>query len=632
MTRTPAQRRVRNQRHRRPQPTTTSDDSDRYRAIGDYALIGDCHCAALVSSTGSIDWCCMPRFDSGSVFGRILDHDRGGSYQLAPTDPDATTTRRYIDDTLVLVTTFETRHGQADVYDCFTMTKGGATRPHRQLLRIVEGTRGTVMFRMNLTARFDYGDLPPWLRHHGNNLYTAVGGNDALLISSDTDLAAVSDHDLQATFEVHAGTRVRTSVSWHPPETLDRLPPTPSPSDLDQRLAQTITWWQRWAAKAPRGYGDSPVRRSAIILKALTYAPTGAVVAAATTSLPEAIGHERNWDYRYSWIRDSQFTVRSLAQAGHPAEADGFRRFVERSAAGHAASLQIMYGAGGERRLPEITLPQLAGYRDSQPVRVGNCAAEQLQLDVYGYLLDLAWRWHQRGHSPDDDYWRFLLSLVDAAAERWDQPDCGIWELRGAPEHFVHSKVMCWATLDRGIRLAEACLRQAPARRWKRTRDSIREAVETDGYDNQRGVFRRAFASQELDAALLLIPTFDFVAYDDERMIRTTDAIRHDLNDRGFVRRYAGDDGLDGREGTFVACTFWLAEALARQGQLTDAQQVFEHAEATANDVGIFTEEFDTSTRQPVGNAPQGLSHLSHIAAALTIASQQHPHVQDMTR
>jgi GH15 family glucan-1,4-alpha-glucosidase len=361
--------------------------------------------------------------------------------------------------------------------------------------------------------------------------------------------------------------------------------------------------------------------RSAVVLKALTNAPTGAVVGAATTSVPEANRHRRNRDYRYSWIRDADITVRSLAELGFESEADGFRRFVERSAAGSAENLQIMYGVGGERHLLEMELSHLEGYRRSAPVRIGNAAATQVQLDVYGYLLDLAWQWHQRGSSPDDDYWRFLLTLVDAAAERWKDPDSGIWEMRGEPRHFVHSKAMCWVALERGLQLAEDCMRRAPAKRWRAARDEVRAAVEHEGWDNERGTFVQCFGSSDVDASLLLLPAFGFIAYDDEKMVSTTTTVWSDLDEGGgLLRRYRGDDGLPGEEGAFIACSFWLVSCLARQGRLEDARRVFDTAVATSNDVGLFSEEFDVRTGELLGNFPQGLSHMSHIAAAVALA------------
>jgi GH15 family glucan-1,4-alpha-glucosidase len=416
--------------------------SDPYPPIGDYALIGDCHSVALVSRTGSIDWGCPRRFDAGSSFARILDWEHGGHFSITPTQSTEQPERAYVENTMVLTTTFRTNDGECILYDCAAMRRGGATKPRRELLRIVEGVRGRVELKVHVSPRFDYGEVKPWIRHYGRRLYSAIGGDDAIVIVSDVELHLVKEHDLEATFTVGAGERVRLSASGVRPENIDPAPPDPpSPEEFDKRLDETIKWWQRWAKQGDLDGPDGPAAiRSALVLKALTNAPTGAIVAAATTSLPEAIGAARNWDYRYCWIRDSQFTVRSLGELGFEREADGLRRFVERSAAGSVDNLQIMYGVGGERRLVELELPHLEGYKRSSPVRIGNAAAQQLQLDVYGYLLDLAWAWHQMGSSPEDDYWRFLVTLVDAAAKRWKEPDSGIWEMRGAPRHFVHSR------------------------------------------------------------------------------------------------------------------------------------------------------------------------------------------------
>jgi GH15 family glucan-1,4-alpha-glucosidase len=601
---------------------TGNGTSDRYPPIGDYALIGDCHSAALVSRAAAVDWCCMPRFDSASTFGRLLDWDRGGYCQIEPADAGYTSSRDYLPDTLVLATTFVAPGGEVKLYDCFTMRAGGSHEPYRQLLRVVEGVRGEMDLRARVCPRFDYGGVKPWLRQHGPKLYSAVGGNDSIVLSGDVELEMVDRHDFEAAFSVRAGQRRRLSIVYFPPEEIDPDVPPPADADeLDQRFDATVEWWRTWSAKVRLSGPFGPeAKRSALVLKALVNAPTGGVVAAPTTALPESVGHERNWDYRFSWVRDSQFTVRSLTELGCVDEAEGFRRFVERSAAGSADSLQIMYGVGGERRLTEVTL-DLEGYRGSRPVRVGNAASEQLQLDALGYLLDLAWRWHQRGHSPDDDYWRFLLSLVDRAAEQWREPDCGIWEMRGRPQHFVHSKVMCWAAVDRGVRLGRECLRQAPFKRWEKTASEMREAIETEGYDKDRGVFVQAFGSSEMDAALLLLPSVDFVGYDDERMVRTTDAVRDELDDHGLVRRYKADDGLSGREGVFVACTFWLVDCLIGQGRIAEAEEVFGRVASTANDLGLFAEEFDPAHRALLGNFPQGLSHLSHIGAAARLTA-----------
>jgi GH15 family glucan-1,4-alpha-glucosidase len=598
-------------------------DSDRrYPPIGDYAFIGDCHSSALISQDASIDWCCMPRFDSGSVFGRLLDWDKGGHCVIVPFEEQHQRSRTYVEGTLVLATTFRCSSGEAVLYDFFAMRRGGRQRPYRELIRIVEGVRGNIEFAVHVSPRFDYGEVKPWLRHDGPRLFTAFGGNDALIFSGDLDFERNDNHELHASFAVRGGERARLVMTSVEPEAVDsRAAKVPTAEETDQRLDETIDWWRRWSEKGQLNSTDGVgAIRSAIVLKAMTNAPTGAVIAAPTASLPESLGGVRNWDYRYSWIRDSDFTVRSLAELGYVAEADGFRRFIQRSAAGNAESLQIMYGVGGERRLTEIEL-DLEGYRGSKPVRVGNAASKQMQLDAFGELLDLTWQWNQRGSSPDDDYWWFLLTLVERTIKLWPEPDRGIWEVRGDPQHFVHSQAMCWVALDRGIKLAENCLRMAPLERWKKVRDEMRATIEKKGYDEKRGVFVRSFESPAMDASLLLLPAFEFVSYDDERMVRTTDAIREELDHHGLLLRYREPDGLEGDEGVFVACTFWLAECLAHQGRTTEAREVFDRALSTGNDLGLFSEEFDPTTETMLGNYPQGLTHLSHIAAAVALSA-----------
>jgi len=594
---------------------------ERYPPIADYALIGDCHSSALVSLAGSIDWCCLPRFDSGSYFGRLLGWANGGFCSLGPARSTRAPVRRYLDGTLVLETTFHSGGGEARMFDFFAMRRGGARAPYRQIVRIVEGVRGRIDMRLVIVPRFDYGEVRPWIRRLGPRMHSAIGGNDGLLIVGDMDIAPQRDHDLGAAFTVSAGERAHLSLRYVQPELIDeQMPDPPSPEELDRRLEETIAWWRKWSSKVdlPGSHGPGAVR-SATVLKSMQNAPTGAIVAAPTTSLPEALGYGRNWDYRFGWVRDSAFVVRSLVELGLDSEADGCRRFVERSAAGGAEDLQIVFGVGGERRLIELELPELEGYRGSHPVRSGNAAAEQVQLDVYGWLLLLAWEWHLLGHSPDDDYWRFLTSLVDSAARRWNEPDRGIWEIRSRPRHFVHSKAMCWAALDLGLRLARECSRKAPERRWSRAARDVRAAVEQHGYDRKRGIFVESFGSKSLDAALLLLPVGGFVSWDDERMVRTTDAVWEALDDGGLLRRYERSDGTKGREGAFLACSFWLAECLARQRRTEEAQTVFDRALATGNDLGLFSEEFDPGSDQMLGNFPQALTHLSHIAAAVAL-------------
>jgi GH15 family glucan-1,4-alpha-glucosidase len=592
--------------------------------IGEYAMIGDCHTAALVSRGGAIDWCCLPRFDSASAFGRLL-HPGAGTCIVEPDSSDTgePPERRYLDGTLVLTATLRVPGGKARLYDCFAIDDDARRgNERRRLLRIVEGERGVVPIRMLVQPRFDYGDVAPWIRRHGAGLYSAVGGDDGLLCWSDAGLAPDDERGLRGRAEVRAGERARLVLEFRRPETIDAEPPeAPSAAAVDEQLDQAGAWWRAWSARTSvEGSGAAGARRSALVLKALTYAPTGAMVAAATTSLPETLDGHRTWDYRYSWIRDSEMASRSLVAIGHDAEADAFRRFVERSTAGSAADLQVFYGVGGERRLVEGELGHLDAAPDMGPIRIGNAAAEQLQLDVYGHLVQQSWRWFERGHPPDDDYWAFLAELVDCAAERWSEPDRGIWEWRGEPRHFVHSKALCWAALDRGLALAEQCGRTAPVRRWRTARDRARAAIEEIGFDARRGTFVQAFGHRELDAALLRLPATGFVAYDDPRMIGTVDAIREELADDGLLRRYTLEDGLPGREGAFLACTFWLVECLAGQGRLHDACSVFDRATATANDLGLFAEEFAPREGRMLGNFPQALTHLSHIEAAVALA------------
>ena len=603
--------------------------AQQYPSIADYALISDGRAMALVSRDASIDWCCMPRADSASYFGRLLDWERGGFCLLEPVDCEHSSFRTYLDDTMVLRTTFACQGGEARVIDCFTVPEARTHSGPPRLLRVIEGVRGRIDLRLHIAPRFDYGEVKPWLRYHGRKLYTAVGGNDGLVISTDLELERSSRYDLERTFTVAAETRIRLSMEYHPPSDLYSQPLVPAgAAQLDQELEETIQWWRRWAGQIElQGSYRPGVVRSALAIKALTNPRTGAIAAAATTSLPETPGGERNWDYRFSWVRDSSFSVHSLSDVGCYDEADGFRRFIQESAAGSADDLQIMYGLGGERRLTEIELT-LEGYRGSRPVRIGNAAAKQRQLDVYGELVELSWRWHERGHSPDDDYWRFLVELVDRAADVWREPDCGLWESRGEPKHYVHSKVMLWAALDKGVRLAEDCMRRAPVERWEKARDEIRKAVEQHGFNEKQNSFVQAFCSKNLDASLLLLPTVGFVDYKDPRMMGTVNAIQERLTEGGLVLRYRTeetDDGLQGHEGSFVACTLWLAECLAEQGRLEEAREAFGRVLSTSNDLGLFSEEYDSQGEQMLGNFPQALTHLSHISAAMALTRLESP-------
>jgi GH15 family glucan-1,4-alpha-glucosidase len=567
----------------------------------------------------------MPRVDSGSCFGRILDWDHGGFCRIAPAAA-YTVKRRYVENSLVLETSFRTRSGSARLIDCFTMRRGGEHSPHKQILRVIEGITGSVTFTVEVAPCFDYGSVRPWIRRYAKGGFTALGGNDGLLIVGDMDLEVQRRHCLCGSCTVGEGQRVRLTILYRQAEDLDEeVTAVPTPEELDRRLEQTVQWWHRWSSRGNiAGPYAAHLRRSASVLKGLSNAPTGAIAAAPTTSLPEWPGGSRNWDYRYSWIRDSYFTVRSLGELGHDKEADGFRRFIERSAAGSAEELQILFGVGGERRLKEIVIEEMEGYRGAGPVRDGNAAERQLQLDMYGELLELAWHWHLRGHKPDDDYWNFLVETVNVAAKRWHEPDKGIWEIRGRPRHFVQSKAMCWVALDRGLRLARVLDMNAPVQEWKKSRDEVRRAIETKGYDRSRGVFTQAFGRKTMDAALLLLPMFGFVDHGDERMVRTVQAVREDLEVDGLLRRYPpGDDGMKEDEGVFLACSFWLSECLACQGDMKEAQRVFERALTTGNDLGLFSEEYDVHSGRMLGNFPQGLTQLSLVAAAVVLSREE---------
>jgi len=594
-------------------------DSRQAPPLAEYSLIGDCHGAALVSSSAAIDWCCLPRFDSGSCFGRLLDRRRGGHCVVRLAEEGSVdATSAYLQDTMVLETTLQSPRTRLRVLDFFAICERGAHEPRREIVRIVECCQGAGAVEIEIAPRFDYGEVTPWLRRATAHAFTAVGGDDGLLIWSDRELEDEGD-GLLVNASLHAGERLRLLMRFVRPHLLEHEPLDEDGGAVDARLQETVGWWRRWRTRLTGdGAGQPAVVRSALLLKALTYAPTGALVAAPTTSLPEAPGGKRNWDYRFSWIRDSTLAARTLAELGCEQEAERFGKFIVRSSAGHAEDLQILFGVGGERRIVEQELA-LHGYRGARPVHVGNGAAGQLQLDAFGEVLNLAWRWHRRGRSPDDDEWRFFAELVEAAAERWQEPDRGIWEWRAQPRHFVHSKAGCWAALDRGLRLAEECVRRAPVRRWRRAREEIREAIEERGYDSGRGVFVQCFDEPELDAALLLLPIVGFVEFRDPRMMRTAEAVQEQLAVNGLLRRHERRDGLPGTEGAFLACSFWLAECYARQGRLSRAREVFDRAIGAASPRGLFSEELDPRSGELLGNYPQALTHLSHVAAAIAI-------------
>jgi GH15 family glucan-1,4-alpha-glucosidase len=597
-----------------------------YPAISDYALIGDCHTAALISRAGSVDWCCLPRFDSDSCFGRMLDWKQGGHFVIAPKGK-AEVSRQYVDETLVLATTYRVGRNIARVTDFFSMRAGGRQRPRRELVRIIEGVKGKMTFDVTVAPRLDYGEVKPWVFSGGRHAHFAVGSDTGIRLFGDVDFEIVESHDLHAEVEVRPRSKLCIGLQFFRPEEANTVRERRKPSKvLQAHLLETLRWWRDWSDKIV--YDDGPgvnIVRSAITLKALTFAPTGAIVAAPTTSLPEHTGGERNWDYRYCWIRDSIFTVWALNAVGAVSEAEGVRHFIQRAASGNADDLQVLYGVDGKRRLTEIELQHLEGWRGSRPVRIGNGAAHQYQADMYGLLVEFAWQWDQLGHRPTNAYWKFLSQVVEAAIAKWRCTDRGIWEIRSRPLHFVHSKVMCWAAANRGVALAEKYGLPAPLVKWRAARDEIRAAIDKRGLDHKRGIYVRSFGSKDVDAALLLLPITGFVAYDDERMIRTLQVIRKELMQDGLLLRYRREDGLEGSEGVFLACTFWLVACMAHAGQKQQASRIFKRAVATGNDLGLFAEEYSRSGRQMLGNFPQGLSHLSHIGAALALMNVRPP-------
>lgn len=584
-------------------------------------MISDCHCAALISLQGSVDWCCMPRFDEDSCFGRLLDWEKGGYCQICPTDERASVRRHYVDHTMVLSTTFSTPDGEAVLHDFFSLDWESCETCFDHV-RIVEGVRGEVMFSATVMPRFDYGDIRPHLRQTSPDIWAVTGSNKGLIIQSEIPFALIESQSLTAQFPIHAGERKHLVMRFEFPDRIDEAVKQPlySRDTVDRGFERTCAWWRDWCARAKPPFElDAQTIRSLVVLKSLTYEPTGAVIAAPTTSLPESLGGERNWDYRYTWIRDSVFVVRVLQVMGYEKEAQRFYHFIQRTCAGSAEQLQIMYGIDGKRRLTEIELDYLEGYRGSSPVRIGNHASRQHQADIFGSLMIMAWQWRAAGHS-DDEYRDFLQGVVEVVCNIWSLPDHGIWEMRSEPRHFVHSKAMCWAALDCGMKMAKALDAKDFATRWQQVRDDIRTAIETRGYDAQRGIFVQAFDKPYLDASLLLLPRIGFIDYRDPRMMRTVAAIREDLDEGGLICRYKAADGLPGGEGTFLPCTFWLATCLARQGQTEDAWLYYNRAVECANDVGLLPEEYDTISGTMLGNFPQALTHVAQIAARMALA------------
>ncbi|MDP5181671.1 glycoside hydrolase family 15 protein [Blastococcus sp. BMG 814] len=579
--------------------------------IEDYGLIGDLQTAALVGRDGSIDWLCLPRFDSAACFAALLHDERAGRWLLAPTGEGTCHRRRYRGDSLVLETEWTTATGTVRVIDLMPV-RGEAA----DVVRVVEGVTGRVRMRTELRLRFDYGHVPPWLRRQDGDL-VAIAGPDAAWLRTPVPLED-SGGACRAEFEVSAGERV-PFVLTHAPSYAAR----PRPVEADRALADTETFWADWIGRCDyTGRWPGAVRRSLLTLKALTYAPTGGIVAAPTTSLPEDLGGVRNWDYRYTWLRDATFTLQALLGTGYVREARAWRDWLLRAVAGDPADLRIMYTLDGARRIPEQELPWLDGYEGSAPVRIGNAAAGQFQLDVWGEVLDGLHLSREAGLSTIDDAWRLQRGLLDFLEGNWDRPDNGLWEVRGPRRHFVHSKVMAWAGVHSAVQAVERHGLEGPVDRWKALRAEIHTDVCTRGYDAARRTFTQCYGSPGLDAALLLIPRFGFLDWRDERVVGTVEAVQRELTEDGLLLRYRTDaddgsvDGLPGREGTFLACSFWLVDALAGIGRPAEAERLFERLLGLRNDLGLLGEEYDTRTGRQVGNTPQAFSHVGLVNAA----------------
>ncbi|KUI12340.1 glucoamylase [Mycobacterium lehmannii] len=588
-------------------------------AIEDYALLGDLQSVALVGRDGSIDWLCLPRFDSPACFSALVGDPDSGRWSIAPADVDRVTRRAYRGDSLVLQSEWKTRSGAVRVLD-FMPPRGESP----DVVRIVEGLDGDVVMQMSLQLRFDYGHIVPRVRRKGGDL-VAIAGPDSVYLR--TPIACHGDHlKTTAQFTVSKGERVPFVLTHRP----SHLPP-PEIVDAEVALRDTEQFWTQWISRCRyTGRYAEEVRRSLLFLKALTYAPTGGIVAAATTSLPEMIGGSRNWDYRYCWLRDATFTLQALLGAGYHDEASAWREWLVRAVAGDPARLQIMYALDGARRVREEELPWLSGYRDSSPVRIGNSAGRQFQLDVYGEVLDGLHLAREAGLHTDDSAWDVQRALLDYLEGHWQDADSSLWEIRGEPRQFVHSKVMAWAGVDRAVRSVEHHGLDGPAEHWGKLRDQIHDDVCANGFNSERNTFTQSYGSTNVDAALLLIPRVGFLPWSDPRVRGTIDTVRTELSRDGLLLRYRNDDttdGLPGQEGAFLACSFWLADALHGTGRTAEAVELFERLLDLRNDVGMLSEEFDTGASRQVSNTPQAFSLVGlintarHLAGSTTITS-----------
>ncbi|WP_405505152.1 glycoside hydrolase family 15 protein [Streptomyces purpurascens] len=590
-----------------------------HTGIEDYALIGDEQTAALVGTDGSVDWLCLPRFDSAACFAKLLGDEDNGYWRIAPVGADRCTRRAYRRDTLVLDTEWETEQGAVRVTDLMPQRDEAP-----DVVRIVEGLDGEVTLHSVLKLRFDYGSIIPWVRRVDGHR-VAVAGPDSTWLRSEPEVRSWGeDFGTHAEFTVKKGEKVAFVMTWHPSHES-----RPSLVDPFEALRHSVEDWRAWVSRCRyRGPYRDAVVRSLITLKALTYAPTGGIVAALTTSLPEEPGGVRNWDYRYCWLRDSTLTLGALLAAGYQDEAEAWRNWLLRAVAGDPADLQIMYGVAGERRLPEYELPWLSGFAGSAPVRIGNGAVNQLQLDVYGEVMDSLSLARESGLSAQPDVWALQTALMDFLRTHWRQPDEGLWEVRGGRRQFVHSKVMVWVAADRAVRTLERHPElDGDLEGWRALRDEVHREVCERGYDRERNTFTQSYGSRELDAALLLIPRVGFLPPDDPRVIGTIDAIREELDHRGLLLRYTTDDadvdGLPGSEGTFVVCSFWLADALHMTGRTKEARALFERLVGLANDVGLLSEEFDPVTGRQLGNFPQAFSHIGLVNTALALFGEE---------
>ena len=585
--------------------------------IEDYALIGDCHTAALVSRDGSIDWLCFPRFDGAACFAALLGDARHGHWRIAPAGEVRRTSRRYREGTLVLETEYETADGTVALIDCMPPR---SREP--DVARLVVGRKGEVRMRMELIMRMDYGHITPWVRRIDGGI-KAVAGPDTLILRT---LVKLNNKNLktEAEFTVKGGERVSFVLMWHPSHE-----PTPPMIDAEQTIEETEQWWSNWSSRCSyAGPWKQAVVRSLITLKALTYAPTGGIVAAPTTSLPEHLGGVRNWDYRYCWLRDATFTLYALMLGGYIDEACAWREWLLRAVAGTPSQLNIMYGLAGERRLPEMVLDWLPGYEGSAPVRIGNAAYTQFQLDLYGELMDTMYQARRNGLHPDENAWRVERALMDYLESAWKEPDNGIWEVRGPQRHFTHSKVMAWVAVDRMIKSSERFGLEGPVERWRALRSEIHAQVCARAFNRERNAFVQYYEANDLDASLLMIPLVGFLPASDPRVRGTVEAIERDLMSDGFVLRYRTRrdiDGLPPGEAAFLPCSFWLADNLELLGRNDDARRLFERLLSLCNDVGLLSEGYDPHNRRLLGNFPQALSHLALVNTACNLSRERGP-------